>query len=145
MKKTTQELLDLMKNSTDFQKFLQANKEEISTEYVSIAKVLNDLLAKTQMKRSDVISRTMIDKNYAYQIFSGQKTPNRDKVLMLLAAFDLGPDEVQSYLRLTGYPQLYGRNLRDSVILFGLTRHLPVMEVNLMLEQLELPLLSDNL
>lgn len=67
---------------------------------------------------------------YAYQIFSGTKTPTRDKVLMLCIGFSLAVEETQRLLKITGYAQLYSKDERDNVILFGLTKKLSIIEIN---------------
>ena len=133
MMKSTQELLDLMESSSDYMTYLASNRDSIASEHMKPDRVLNVLLDEKHLKKSDVIARSGVENHYAYQIFSGAKVPSRDKLLMLCFGFQTTPDETQRILRLTGYLPLYGNNLRDNVILFGLTKHLSVISVNDML------------
>ena len=130
MKKTTQELLELMKSTSDYMDYLAVCNDSILSEHMKPDRILNMLLDEKHRKKSDVIALSGIETHYAYQIFSGTKLPSRDKMLMLCFGFGLTPDEAQRVLRLTGYPLLYGKNLRENAILFGLTKHYSVIEVN---------------
>ncbi|MCQ2425654.1 MAG: hypothetical protein MJ070_05870 [Lachnospiraceae bacterium] len=141
MKKKTEELLELMKNSPDYQEYLETNRGEISVGLMKVNRALASLLAEREMKKSEVIERSGIETHYAYQIFSGAKVPTRDKMLMLCVGFRLSPDEAQNLLKLTGYSALYGRELRDNAVLFGLTKNLSVVELNGILYDLGLDLL----
>ncbi len=141
MKRKTEELLELMKSSTDYRDYLEENKGELTEGLMRVDRALNAALADRKLKKSEVIARSGIETHYAYQIFSGTKVPTRDKVLMLCIALRMTPEETQNFLKLTGYALLYGRESRDNVILFGLTRHLSVIDVNGILDDQHLGLL----
>ncbi|MGM9680008.1 MAG: XRE family transcriptional regulator [Eubacteriales bacterium] len=142
MKKTTQELLDLMQSSQDYNRYLAANRESIGQEHMKIDRALNSLLAQRGAVKAEVIAKSGIENHYAYQIFSGARTPTRDKVVMLCIGFGLTVEETQKLLKITGYAQLYGKDERDNVILFGLTRRLSVIDINELLYELSLDLLD---
>ena len=140
MKKTTQELLDLMKNARSYAEYLRENIESIGSVHMRIDRALNALLAQKELPKAEVIARSGIETHYAYQIFSGSKTPTRDKVLMLCVGLGLGAEEAQQLLKVTGYAQLYGKDERDNVILFGLTKHLSIIDLNDLLYEMHLEL-----
>lgn len=142
MKKTTQELLDMMKGSKNYEDYLNTNRDELSQVLMKIDRALCVLLADKNVKKSDVIAKSGLEIHYAYQIFSGSKIPTRDKVIMLCFGYPLSPDETQKLLKITGYAQLYGKYMRDNAILFGLTKELSIVEVNGMLYELGLALLT---
>lgn len=130
MKKNTQELLELMKTSQDYHDYHEKYKDDIGKGHMKIDRALNALLADKDAIKADVIARSGIETHYAYQIFSGTKTPTRDKVLMLCIGFSLSVEETQRLLKITGYAQLYSKDERDNVILFGLTKKLSIIEIN---------------
>lgn len=76
---------------------------------------------------------------YVYEIFSGKKVPSRDSVICLCFALEMEPQEISLLLKHTGYPPLYPRSRRDSVILFAAKRHKTVIELDEMLRQQQLP------
>ena len=141
MKKSTQELLEMMKKSAHYEEYLTSNRDEISRSFVKIDRALSTLLAEKTMKKADVIARSGVEVHYAYQIFSGTKVPTRDKVLMLCFGFGLSTEETQELLKITGYPQLYSKNQRDNAILFGLTKKLTMIEMNNLLYDLNVEIL----
>lgn len=142
MKKTTQELLELMKSSRDYHEYLAQNKEDIGKDHMKIDRALNALLAEKKAVKAEVIAKSGIENHYAYQIFSGVKTPTRDKVLMLCVGFGLTVEETQQLLKITGYAQLYSKEERDNVILFGLTKHLSIIDINDLLYEMNYGILE---
>ncbi len=131
-KKTTKELIELMKSSKDYEEYLRANGENISAAAAPHT-ALNTLIAETGLKKSEVIARSGIEEHYAYQIFSGIKTPSRDKMIMLCIAIGLSPDEANDLLKITGYGPLYAKNVRDNAVIYAMTKKMTVIELNCML------------
>jgi len=142
MKKTTQELLDLMKNSHSYNDYFSANQDSIGQDHMKIDRALNALLVQKAKSKAEVIAKSGIETHYAYQIFSGSKTPTRDKVIMLCVGFGLTVEETQRILKITGYAQLYSKEERDNVVLFGLTKQLSIIDINDLLYEMRLELLN---
>ena len=129
MKKSTDELLDEIKSAVTIDSYLDDNAESISTEKISA--MLETLLKEKSLVKSEVIERSEISQVYAYQIFSGvREAPHRDKILSLLIAMKLSLDEVQSFLKMSGYPFLYAKNKRDSIIIFCIGNKMTVVQTN---------------
>ena len=104
MKKSTQELFDLMKKTQAFDTYMEITKEERVETTVSAA--LEKLLEEKNINKSKCIEASGLDRTYAYQIFSGIKTPSRDKLLALCLGMGLTLEETQTLLTQTGYPPL---------------------------------------
>ena len=134
--------MELMKTSSDYMEYLETNKEDITSDHMRLDRALAALIVEKKVKKADVIARSGIEPHYAYQIFSGMKLPTRDKVLMLCFGFSLSPEEAERLLKLTGYAQLYSKDLRDNALLFGLTKKMNVIDMNSILYDLELELLQ---
>ncbi|MCM1267424.1 MAG: hypothetical protein NC302_05920 [Bacteroidales bacterium] len=141
MKKTTGELLDLLQKERNLKHYMTAASDDFIRQ-VPLSDRLNALLTERGLKKSDIIHGAGLDRSYAYQIFDGQKTPNRDKVLALCLSMKVGCEETQQLLKQTGYPLLYARFKQDSIILFGLQHALSPMEVNDLLYEMKEPLLK---
>ena len=122
-----------MKNSRDYSLYLKENQAELNPSCMKIDRALNVLLTEKGLKKAEVIARSGIEVHYGYQIFSGVKTPTRDKVVMLCIGMGLTVGETQQLLKVAGYPQLYGRNARDNAILFGITHGQTVIDLNTLL------------
>ena len=143
MKKSTRELLSLLKSAPSITNYLEEQKDDlISTEPLHV--LLDELLAEKQLKKADIIKRSLLDRKYSYDIFRGaKKSPSRKKVLALCLAYPLSLDEAQRLLKSTGYPPLYARNEWDAVVIYALERGMNVGDVNEILSDMGEPLLEE--
>lgn len=55
---------------------------------------------------------SQLDRAYVYQIFSGEKTPSRDKLIAIAFGMNLSDEETQKMLKLSGNRELYARDQR---------------------------------
>lgn len=141
MQKTTEELLKLLKKSSDISTFIDTNSEDL-VENISLCNYLNQLLIQKELKKSDVIRQSGLDRKYCYEIFAGTKIPSRDKVLALCFALRLSESETTHLLKATGYALLYARIERDSIILFALQHRLSLTDTNELLYEMNQPCLE---
>lgn len=129
MEKSTEELLGILKNKKTYEEFFSEEIEELC--FSSVAEYLNLLMTEKKLKKSDVIKKSNLDKNYAYQIFNGIKTnPSRDKILMLAFGMTLTLNETRKLLKISQLKDLYVRDPRDSVIIFCLNKKYTLMQTN---------------
>ncbi len=126
--KSTDELTHEITNSTDVEDYLKKNKKHLLTQCLS--EYLNMLLSEKELSRADVVRNSLLDRVYVYQIFSGKKTPSRDKLIALAFGLCLSDGETQKLLKLSGNRELYARDERDVLILFALQRKKTIFEVN---------------
>lgn len=128
MKKSTEELLKTLKHTSDVHTFLTEEQENFQTLPLHI--YLEQLLNQKNVSPGECIRKSGLDRTYCYQIFSGKKLPSRNKVLALCFGLALSFKESQALLKSTGYPPLYPRKERDSIIIFALHRNMSVWELN---------------
>lgn len=126
--KTTEELNHEIKAATDIEDYLLENRENMLT--LSLPRYLEDLLAKKGLSRAQVVRDSSLDRAYVYQIFSGEKTPSRDKLLALAFGLSLTGDETQRMLKISCNRELYARDRRDALILFALEQRKTILEAN---------------
>ena len=119
MKKSTQELLDILKNTPAFSNY--AEQEEAELIEVSLSDYLNRLIQAKNQDLPSLIRKSGLDRTYCYQIFDGRKRPSRDKVLALCYAMDLS---------------IKARMERDSAIIFCLQRNCALSDANELLYEL---------
>lgn len=128
MKKPTDELLNILCESSNLDTYFNEEDENLSS--IPLHDYLNGLCAKLDMTPAQCIKGSGLDRTYAYQIFSGKKIPSRDKVLALGFGFQLSLDDMQTLLKHTGYPALYPRNRRDCVIIYALQKKSSLITLN---------------
>lgn len=135
MKMSTEELLKTLKSSS-LEEYLKTTGGELIEN--PICDYLTAVLCEKKLSKSEVIKKSGIQTNYAYQIFSGLKIPSRDKLIALCFGMSLTLDEAQTLLKYAGYAPLYPRSKRDSVIIAALETGKSVIRCNIMLDELTL-------
>lgn len=141
MEKSTNELLGVLKSKKNYSEFFQDEIGELI--FKNLDEYLGVLLKEKNLKKSEVIEKSNLDKNYAYQLFNGiKKNPSRDKILMLAFGMKLTLDETRKLLKIAGLSDLYVRIPRDSVIIFCLQNGKNLIETNEMLDDYALKILE---
>ena len=128
MVKDTSKIVEELGLSPNFKTFYSENNNYMVKE--SLSELLDKLIVKYDLKKSQVIRAAEMSEVYAYQIFSGLRVPERKKLLCLAIAMKLPLDEVQILLKCAGYSTLYVKLPFDSVILYGVCKKLSVVEIN---------------
>ena len=141
MEKSTSDLLGVLKSKKNYSEFFQNEIGELI--FKSLDEYLGVLLKEKNLKKSEEIEKSNLDKNYAYQLFNGiKKNPSRDKILMLAFGMKLTLDETRKLLKIAGLSDLYVRIPRDSVIIFCLQNGKNLIETNEMLDDYALKILE---
>ena len=140
MRLTTDELHHKIKDATNVEDFLENNRQHLLKQ--TLPQHLQTLLKQKNLRRADVVRGSLLDRAYVYQIFAGDKTPSRDKLVAIAFGLVLTADETQAMLKLSGNRELYPRDERDALILFTLQRQGSILEVNDVLYKHKLELLG---
>lgn len=141
MKKSTEELLEILKNKKSINDYFEEEIDELV--FSSLAEYLELLINEKKLKKSEVILKSNLDKNYAYQIFNGNKiNPSRNKILMLAFGMSLSVGEARKLLKVACVSDLYARSPRDSIIIYCLNKQLSLIDANEYLNDYNLELLE---
>lgn len=131
MAKDTVMLLEELKSCDDFNRYYYENESNIIS--ASLSQLLEELLKKHSLKKSVVIRRSELSEDYAYQIFSGLRVPERKKLLSLAVGMQLNLDELQALLKAAGYAQLYVKHPFDCILIYGICKKMSVSDINFLL------------
>lgn len=126
--RNTKDLEQKLAVCAQVEQYLDENADQMLD--CSVSEYLAQLLNERGLKRTDVINASGLNDIYAHQIFSGKRTPSRDKLLCLCFGMKLSTEETQELLKRCGYPTLYAKKRRDSVILYALFHKMPLMQCN---------------
>lgn len=135
MKKSTEELLNELKQAKVLGDFITDNIQEFET--LPLAELLTQMLERYNKARIDVIKSARLDFTYGYQIFDGKKRPRREKLLQLAFGFPLSVEDTNRVLRAGGVNGLYVRNKRDVICMYCLHQGMTLEECNSFLYQME--------
>lgn len=128
MQKDTSEIVKELGLCPDFQTFYRENKDYMVDQTLSA--LLTQLLESKGLKKSQVIKNAEFSEVYGYQIFSGIRVPERNKLLCLAVGMKLNVEQTQQLLKCAGYSQLYVKLPFDSIVLYGLCKELRVVQIN---------------
>ena len=67
---------------------------------------------------------------YLHQVFSGRRTPSRNRLLCLCFGLGASVEEAQDLLRHARLAPLYSRDRRDAIVIFGLSHGISLDEIN---------------
>lgn len=131
MMKSTEELINEIKQSRNILDFLERNQEELKLK--KLPEYLNEWLKIKNTTKARVIDRSQLNKAYVYQIFQGKKYPSRDKIICLTFGFEMTVEETQTLLKQAGYQELYPRDPRDALLLFAIEKKMNILDANFLL------------
>lgn len=126
--KSTNELLNILKQSDSPKDYIVNNGNSLITD--SLSTYLTTLLSQKGRTKSQVIKAAELNDIYCYQIFSGKRFPSRDTLISICIGMQLNVDETQQLLKYAGFAPLYTKNIRDSIILFGIINEYSIYEIN---------------
>lgn len=127
----TVELMSILKNIDD-ESYLDEFVKITSTNFsdLSLPNFFQNICKEKGISKSDLIKNAAIDRTYGYQILNGTKKPSRDKLLKLCISASLDIEESNKALKLGNVGQLYPKNPRDSIIIFGINKKLNLFQID---------------
>ena len=128
MQKDTDDLQQELSRATSLNTFLAENAEHFSTD--SVQALLHRTITKKGMTKAALARRSGISEIYLHQIFAGRRNPSRNRLICLCFGLSASPDEAQELLKQCGLAQLYPKNRRDAIILYGLAHSAELSEIN---------------
>lgn len=137
---STEELLALLFKERNLEQFLQRNESAYLT--TSFSDYLSAWCRNHVQVPEQVIRRANLEKSYGHQLFSGKCNPSRDTVLQLAFAMNVDLSQAQEMLKIARRSPLYPRIKRDAAIIYCLHNRISLIDTNMILQDLELPLLG---
>ena len=137
---STDELLKLLFKERSLEQFLQRNESAYLNP--SFSEYLSAWCKEHQKVPEQLIRRANLDKSFGHQLFSGKRRPSRDTVIQL--AFAMGADvaQTQEMLKIARKSLLYPRIKRDTVIMYCLHNRVSLIDTEIILSDLDLPILG---
>ena len=118
-------------------------KEYAGDRYEGFSDFFQEYLEREGVRKSDVVRRCALNKNYVYQIIRGVRKPSRDKVLALCIGAGMNYTMTNRALKLSGWNPLYPKDERDVRIGICINMgNFNVTDVNLVLEEHGLDLIA---
>ena len=128
LEKNTSDLQQELLSKPNLDRILSENAASFQQE--SATALLNRLYERTGLSKITLAKRSGMSEIYLHQIFGGQRTPSRDRLLSLCCAMDATLEETQEVLKRSSLARLYPKNRRDAIILYGIANGMDLFAVN---------------
>ncbi len=126
--KNTDTLQQELMSTNNLDRFLTENNA--SFRDVPLQEAIQRIFDEKGMSKAQLAKQSGISEVYLHQLFSGRRFPSRSRLLCLCFGLDATVDEAQSLLQQARHAPLYSRDRRDAIIIFALSHHMTLFEVN---------------
>lgn len=127
-RKSTGQLNQELMQASSLGEYVSENRDAFSEQAVS--QLLSELYEKKSISKAALARRAGMSEVYLHQVFSGRRSPSRDRLLCLCLGLEATLEETQELLRQAGFAQLYPRHKRDAIISYGLVHGISLGEIN---------------
>lgn len=128
IKKDTGELQNSMMAQPDLDRFLAENQDHFQKS--TVPELLLQMIEKKGISKAVLAKQAGMSEVYLHQVFAGRRNPSRSRVLCICFGLGATLDETQELLKQCSLAQLYFREKRDAIIIYGLMHGLSLFEVN---------------
>lgn len=126
--KNTDTLQQELMSTNNLDRFLTEN--DASFRDVPLQEPIQRIFDEKGMSKAQLAKQSGISEVYLHQLFSGRRFPSRSRLLCLCFGLGATVDEAQSLLQQARHAPLYSRDRRDAIIIFALSHHMTLFEVN---------------
>ena len=126
--KNTDTLQQALMSANNLDRFLTEN--DASFRDVPLQEAIQRIFDEKGMSKAQLAKQSGISEVYLHQLFSGRRFPSRSRLLCLCFGLGATVDEAQSLLQQARHAPLYSRDRRDAIIIFALSHHMTLFEVN---------------
>lgn len=127
-KKDTDDLREELMSAPSLDKFIQENEDNFHTE--SMVELLNHLFSQRDISKAALAKNAGMSEVYLHQVFSGRRNPSRNRLLCLCVGLSATLEETQELLRQCGLAELYPKDKRDAILIFGFLHSMTLFEIN---------------
>lgn len=126
--KNTDTLQQELMSTNNLDRFLTEN--DASFRDIPLQEAIQRIFDEKGMSKAQLAKQSGISEVYLHQLFSGRRFPSRSRLLCLCFGLGATVDEAQSLLQQARHAPLYSRDRRDAIIIFALSHHMTLFEVN---------------
>ena len=128
MKKDTSDLQNDMMKHPNLDQFLAENRENFQNS--TVPELLLQMIEKKGIPKAVLAKQAGMSEVYLHQVFAGRRNPSRNRILCICFGLNAALDETQELLKRCNFAQLYSREKRDAIVIYGLLHGMSLFEVN---------------
>ncbi len=102
----------------------------------TISSYFEEYIKEHGLTKKELVSNSLLDRTYGYQILSGMRKPSRDKILALCLSGKMSFEEIQRALEIGQAGILYPKDPRDAAIILCIHNKMyNLNDINIYLDQ----------
>lgn len=126
--KDTNNLQQQLMEAPSLDRFLSENEDSFLSG--NIQDLLNTLFQKRNISKAALAKQSGMSEVYLHQVFAGRRNPSRSRLICLCFGLSATLEETQELLKQCSLAQLYPKNRRDAIIIYGLVNGMSLFAVN---------------
>lgn len=126
--KSTDDLRQELMGTANLDRFLSDNKDNFRSN--SVGELLNRLFQRKNISKAALAKQSGMSEIYLHQVFAGRRNPSRSRLLCLCFGLSATLEETQELLKQCGLAQLYPKDKRDAIVIYGLLNGMNLFDVN---------------
>ena len=126
--KDTNNLRQELMEAANLDQFLSENQENFNSG--NVCDLLNQLFQKQKLSKASLAKQSGMSEVYLHQVFAGRRNPSRSRLICLCFGLSATLEETQELLKQCALAQLYPKNKRDAILIYGLVNHVSLSDVN---------------
>lgn len=126
--KTTDDLRRELMSEAGIDAYIKENQSIFVDK--TVIELLEELYQRKSVPKAALAKRAGMSEVYVHQVFSGRRTPSRDRLLCLCIGLEATLEETQRLLKQAIYAQLYPANKRDAIIIHGIAHGTDLAQIN---------------
>ena len=126
--KTTDDLRRELMGEAGIDAYIKENQSIFVDK--TVIELLEELYQRKIVPKAALAKRAGMSEVYVHQVFSGRRTPSRDRLLCLCIGLEATLEETQRLLKQAIYAQLYPANKRDAIIIHGIAHGTDLAQIN---------------
>lgn len=127
-RKNTDQLQQELMTGNDLSRVLSVNGA--SFQQHDLQETLQAMFDRRSISKTALARQSGISEVYLHQVFSGRRTPSRNRLLCLCFGLGATVEEAQELLRHARFAPLYSRDRRDAILIFGLGHQMTLAQIN---------------
>lgn len=139
---STEDLLKLLFKEQSLDSFMSQSSSDFLIP--NFSEYISKLCSARGEFPEKAIARAGLEKSYGHKVFAGKRNPSRDTVIQLAFGLELDVVETQELLKIARKSTLYMRVKRDTALIYCLHNHIPLVETQIVLRDLGLPILGER-
>lgn len=126
--KSTDDLRQELMGAANLDRFLSDNKDNFRSN--SVGQLLNRLFQRKNISKAALAKQSGMSEIYLHQVFAGRRNPSRSRLLCLCFGLSATLEETQELLKQCGLAQLYPKDKRDAIVIYGLINGMSLFDIN---------------